>query len=159
MEKQTNKKSNRLPAMMGTLAVALSVGLGAFILLIVAHIGYRQAVFVAKSQFAQGTVTKVEQTESTYNGEVRTTDWPTVAFSNSAGSTVTFKPNTTWGFLHYSTGQEIDVLYLPGEPANAQIDSFVPLFGVPLLVGALGIAFIVLPFHIKKKRKREAVDA
>ncbi|MBE1159914.1 DUF3592 domain-containing protein [Dyella acidiphila] len=155
MSEHAHKPPNQLESASGTLAIALSVGLGALILFLAASLGYRQLAFAVESRTAHGTVTKVEQTQSMHKGGVRITDWPIISFPNAAGNTVTFKPKETWDFLHYAIGQKVDVLYLPDEPASAQIDSFVPLFGIPVFTAFIGAAFIVLPFRIKKNWQRD----
>ena len=41
----------------------------------------------------------------------------------------------------FQVGQEIDVLYEPGNPNNARINKWMDLYFVPVLLGGLGLVF------------------
>jgi hypothetical protein len=136
-----------------SVAASLSVGCGVFLLLIALLIACHKVTFMVRAQIAPGIVTNVEYSHSTSKFGVTTTDWPTVTFFNSLGKPTTFRPKETFDFVHYSVGQKINLLYLPDKPDDVQIDSFIPMFGSAVFVGAIGAMFIVLPLRrIKRKR-------
>ena len=136
------------------LALAIPLVCGSFLIFVTMLICYGQIAFITKSKIAQGTVVKVEYSESIYKGRVVITDWPTIEFTVSGERTITFKPNETFSDIHYFMGQKVDVLYLPEKPSEAKIDSIMSLFGPSMLIGVIGATLIGFPLYLARKTLR-----
>jgi hypothetical protein len=155
MRRRMGGKPQYLTTEAQSLEAGLCMGCGIFLLLVAVLIGCHQVIFMARAQIAPGIVTNVEHLHSTSKYGVTTIDSPTVTFFNSLGRPTTITPKEAWGFVHYSVGQKINMLYLPDKPDDAQIDSFVPMFGSVAAIGAIGVIFIVSSLSLIKRRRRE----
>lgn len=89
----------------------------------------------------QGTVIQMVSSRDT-NGSY--TSRPVVEFFDPAGTRHVFMSQVSSSPPNHSTGERVDVLYLPGSPENAVIDSFFERFFAPLVLGGMGALFAVV---------------
>jgi hypothetical protein len=60
---------------------------------------------------------------------------PKVSFQTATGETVSFLSDVGYGeLLKYKRGEEIPVLYLPGDPETAKVNSFFQMFVLPVIL-------------------------
>jgi hypothetical protein len=102
--------------------------------------------FVARARAAEGTVTGFERREAgTGFDERANTRYARIAYVTAAGEEVVVRGPAADGLVRLETGQTVRVLYDPGDPHAARVDTFLGLwFGATALLG-LGAAFILLP--------------
>ncbi|SFO30927.1 Protein of unknown function [Variovorax sp. PDC80] len=116
------------------------VGAALFVmaLLVAAHTVY----FIRSAVHAQGEVIDLLHVESDDDGDGT---WkPRVRFRTAAGETIDFESSTSSNPPSYEVGEAVRVLHAPGNPRNARIDSFFSLWGMPIVFGAIGTAFLVV---------------
>jgi hypothetical protein len=85
---------------------------------------------------------------------------PLIEFVSLDGETISFASNT-YSSNTYQTGQEIEVIYSPTSPEDAQLKSFLPrlfiiVFGVAAGICTLLAAFFIWQF-VKEHRQQKAV--
>ena len=104
-----------------------------FVLLSAAiYIGVATRNFIRNAAVAQGSVIDVRAAGS----------HPKVQFVTPSGQSITF-PQGGWTFA-YHPGERGRILYDASDPAgDARVDSFGTLWFTPLLLGALGVAFLI----------------
>jgi len=104
-----------------------------FVLLAAAiYIGVATRNFIQGASVAEGSVVEVLAGGS----------HPKVQFVTPSGQSIRF-PQGGWTFA-YHPGERVRVLYDAGDPAgDARVDSFGALWFAPLLLGALGVAFLI----------------
>ena len=73
---------------------------------------------------------------------------PVVQFKTKEGKSITFKSSVSSNPHSYSIGESIKVLYRESDPNNAIVNSFFALWGGILIVGGLGIPFIMIGFGL-----------
>ncbi len=141
------------------LAAGFSVfTLSGAIILIVAFLMYNsRASFLDKAVKTQGTVLDIEETSSEKSTKYKLV----VHFINQNGAKIEFTSSTS---SYYSKGQNVDILYLPSEPQNAEINDFSPPFANVFGWGCFGSIFFLIgssPFiasimkHIKNNYLRK----
>ncbi|MBD1915729.1 MULTISPECIES: DUF3592 domain-containing protein [Cyanophyceae] len=87
--------------------------------------------------------------------------YPVVVFANQDGEEIEFTSLSGSNPPSYSTGQAIEIFYLPAEPQRAEINDFFSLWGMPAIFGGLGSIFsaigagmIVVPMLKEGEEKR-----
>lgn len=70
--------------------------------------------------------------------------YPIVRFEYEPGRPVEFQSSSGSNPASYSRGEEVRVLFAPGEPESARIDDFFSLWGAALIVGGIGAAFFLV---------------
>lgn len=86
--------------------------------------------FVNTAASAQGVVTKLNAGGS----------HPQVRFTSPKGEVINYPQNGL--IFGYQVGDEVRVLYQPQHPQEAIVDSFGAIWGFPILVGVMGVAFV-----------------
>lgn len=123
--------------------------------------------FVAGAERATGTVIDLDsRTDS--DG---VTFYPVVRFTTAEGRTVEFVSSSGSSPPSESVGDEVEVLYDPDDPTDAQLSGFFHLWLWPLVLGPLGIlvgffalfapgfGLVALPSFLERRFKRfEASD-
>ena len=133
------------------------VGLG---MLVAAFFWYSSSSdFSEKGVSTQGTVIDLVVNRSS---DSRTYS-PVVVFQNEAGKQIEFKSQVGSSSPDYSRGDKVEVLYLPESPEQAKINSFLALWGGPLIIGGLGSIFFLIGggliiYPIFKSRKDEELQ-
>jgi hypothetical protein len=97
--------------------------------------------FNAAAEHAEGVVVRLERRESRDRGRVSHTYVPVVRFE-AEGRPVTFTGSVGSSPPAYKEGERVSVLYTPGNPEDARIESFWEQFGFPGIF--LGISVILL---------------
>lgn len=104
-------------------------------------------VFVKDRSFAEsgvrapGTVIEMIGSSDSDGGY---TYKPVVEFRDSDGQRHVFASSVSSSPPQYSTGEAVTVIYAPGAPERAIIDSFVDRFLMPLIFGGLGTVFAII---------------
>ena len=70
--------------------------------------------------------------------------YPIVRFEYEPGAPMEFQSSSGSNPPSYSRGEEVRVLFAPGEPESARIDGFFSLWGVALIVGGIGGVFFLV---------------
>lgn len=101
--------------------------------------------FIARAQHAAGEVVELvprySNNSSTYA--------PAVRFAAADGREIRFVSSSSSNPPAYSTGERVDVLYLPGEPERARINGFFSLWGGPMILGGIGAVLFVLGLAVQ----------
>jgi len=84
---------------------------------------------------------------------VDTKIYPEITFSNSSNETHKFISNSGCKPACYKKDETVNVLYLPSQPNQAQINSFVSLWLPTLLTCGIGLIFIVFSLLQIKRLK------
>jgi hypothetical protein len=79
---------------------------------------------------------------------------PVVEFHDAEGQRHVFSSTVSSSPPQYSTGEAVTVIYAPGSPDRAIIDSFVDRYLMPLIFGGLGTLFAIIGFGILFARLR-----
>jgi len=112
--------------------------------------------FAANGLRAQGTVVDTVASRDNDDGGGYTYA-PVVEFRDAAGARHTFTSGVSSNPPRYSPGESVGVIYAPGAPDEAVIDSFVDRFLMPLVFGGLGTVFAgiglsLLFVHVRGRR-------
>lgn len=70
--------------------------------------------------------------------------YPIVRFEYEPGRPMEFQSSSGSNPPGYSRGEEVRVLFAPGEPESARIDGFFSLWGAALIVGSIGGVFFLV---------------
>lgn len=97
--------------------------------------------FLETAVTAPGVVTELVPKRSS-DGDVLYS--PKVHFRDRDGGSVVFVPNTSSRPLAYSVGEGVEVVYAPGDSADARIRGFFSLWGVALIASVLGAILTVV---------------
>lgn len=113
-------------------------------------------VFIDQAEIAQGEV--IDLIASYSDGS--TTYKPKVLFVDGRGKSITFITSFSSNPPAYSRGEQVEVLYLPAEPAKAKINGFFSLWGGASIIAIMGCVFLGvgggMVFYGVRKAKREA---
>jgi hypothetical protein len=96
--------------------------------------------FLAQAQHTPGVVVDLVESE----GNDSTVYHPVVGFKTLDGEKHTFTSSVGSNPPSYEEGEQVEVLYLPGEPKSARINSFFSLWGGPLILGGIGSVFFAV---------------
>ena len=104
--------------------------------------------FVDTAVRTKGEVVDVKRIEETRRRDGRTreevTYYPVVEFDDGDGQTHEFRSSAGSNPPAYSEGDRVEVLYDPGDPQQASINSFTSLWVGPLVTGGLGAVFALM---------------
>jgi hypothetical protein len=123
-----------------TIVSGLFVLVGAAMLIAAGRQFIRRRAFLASSAIALGTV--IDLTESREEDEISYA--PKVKFRMPSGRDITFQSGMGSGSAAWRIGDSVAVRYRSDQPHVAQIDAFMPLWGLTPLFGALGIVFLLI---------------
>lgn len=122
------------------LTAAIFVGVGALLLLIAVFVAERTRRFIERAFTATGTV--VGHTES--HGEDGTSYHPRVVFTAGDGRSVEFVDRIGSNPPRPRAGATVAVRYDPQRPYSARIGTGFRLWFVPVFLGGLGLAFLIV---------------
>jgi hypothetical protein len=125
---------------------------GPVILSIVVVTGIERALFISSSASAQGVIVALRVVHP-YRHSDRSRS-PVFRFTTKDGSSFTVASNISQSPAPWQFGDQVPVLYQPGHPENAHIDSFVQLWEPQVILGIVGGAFSVIPLLIFVRRRR-----
>jgi hypothetical protein len=126
--------SKAAPQVLGILALVFG-GIGGVGLLLAALSGGWRAASLSKMQRAEGTVVALRHTSRSYR--------PVVQFAPNGGAPVRFESEIGSSPPAFQVGEYVEVLYAPGNPSDALIDSFFQIWFFQALA-----AFIATPFAL-----------
>ncbi|MBT2773619.1 DUF3592 domain-containing protein [Halomonas sp. ISL-60] len=95
--------------------------------------------FLSEAVITQGTVVELVE----YRSSDSITYRPVVQFTNESGQLVNFTSSTSSNPPSYTPGQQVDVLYQPGERSSPRINSFFSLWGAETILAGIGIVFLL----------------
>ena len=106
----------------------------------------QRRAFVRHSAIASGTIVDLieerssDMTSDSMHDEI--SYFPKVKFQTPSGREVTFQSQTGSGRKAGRIGRTVAVRYRPDQPDVAEIDSFMSLWGVTLVLGVVGAGFL-----------------
>ncbi len=105
--------------------------------------------FLKSADTAEGVVLKlipVEGDETTYA--------PVFGFKDRSGESHVIESSSSSNPPAFERGEKIEVIYDPEKPQNARINSFFNLWGGAVILGIVGIFFLIfgLIFYVIKKK-------
>lgn len=100
--------------------------------------------FLNSAILTEGTV--IDLVESSPNDT--TVYQPVISFQDQKGDAIEFKSTTGSNPPSYLPGDKVEVIYEADNPEGASINSFFSLWGGALIVGGIGVIFVVMGFGI-----------
>ncbi|MFC6633346.1 DUF3592 domain-containing protein [Microbulbifer taiwanensis] len=87
---------------------------------------------------------------------------PVIQFQDKTGRLVEFMSSSSSNPPSYDEGEKVEVFYQASAPESARINGFFSLWGLPTILGGLGILFFLVGFSIivfgrLKNRKAESL--
>ncbi|HKS29886.1 MAG TPA: DUF3592 domain-containing protein [Pyrinomonadaceae bacterium] len=130
------------------------IGLGLLVASVFVYLNTRN--FINASAKAQGTVIAHAQGRSS-DGDV--TYAPVISFRTESGQTVEFKSGTSSTSASPPVGQQVEVLYNPQRPEEAEINSFSSLWALNIILAGLGAGFFIVGTIVFMVFRRASVDS
>lgn len=149
-----------------TLIGGIFAGVGSLLLIASAVMLYRDNSFATNAEVANGRVLTLERNVSRErrDGQSRTSITYTaiVEYTDQSGQRHEMAETIRTNPPRLSTGQEVQVLYDPANPAHAVVDDFWGRKGIVVIFGFLGAIFTVLGgtfllVDYRRKRRRAHV--
>lgn len=101
---------------------------------------YRTVRLLKEAVRTRGTVIHVE---TRYDRQEETTKFtPIVQFTDLEGRDIVFKSRVSSSNTTYFPGADIGILYRAERPDKARIDTLFSLWGVPAIIGGLGVVLV-----------------
>lgn len=98
--------------------------------------------FLAEAERVTGTVVSLERKVSRDSeGDRRVNYFPVVRFTTPSGASHQFQNASGSNPPAYREGERVDVLYHPDNIADARIDGFMSVWGMPLVLSGVGLVF------------------
>ena len=136
--------------------VPLLIACGIGFLVLSSYLYQRTGAFVAKAVRAPGQVVRLHETDSS---DASTTYAPVVEYTDDQGQRHEFVDSWSSSPPSYRTGDEVQVLYNPRNPREAQIDRGRANYWVSILIGSAGALFTFLgALSFKKLLKLQAAN-
>ncbi|QIP17430.1 DUF3592 domain-containing protein [Spirosoma aureum] len=134
-----NPFARRLGAGFGLLGIGLLTG---------AFFSYRNIrQWLSDTDKATGRVIGLDKRQSVDRFNDRdsysTAYYPVVQFSGPSGQSITFRSSVGSSSPDYQIGESVSVLYDRQNPDSARVDAFMSIWLVPLVLGVLGIVFMI----------------
>jgi hypothetical protein len=136
--------ARRLGAVFGLLSIGLLTG---------AFFSYRNTrQWLIDTDKATGRVIGIDKRQSVDRSNDRdrysTAYYPVVQFSGPAGQSITFRSSVGSSSPDYQVGESVSILYDRQNPDSARVDAFMSIWLVPLVLGALGVVFMIAGFSL-----------
>ncbi|WP_215398526.1 DUF3592 domain-containing protein [Rheinheimera oceanensis] len=96
--------------------------------------------FLKEAAVADGMVVELLASRSDNSITYR----PVVQFMSEQGQLIEFVSATGSNPASYSQGEQVEVLYLPTRPSDAKINGFFSLWGVAIILAAIGAVFFII---------------
>ena len=134
--------------MLGILKFALFIGkfvilpLGILMLLGATYLYFDTRAWLKRSVEAQGSVIEMVPVRDRETGSL--TFAPLIRFQTTDGKTVEFQSTFQSNPPAYTAGQTVPVLYDPDRPNSAAIASLFSIWGVTIILSAVGAIFLVV---------------
>ena len=114
--------------------------IGVILLFIAVFLFVRQKQFLAKARKAPGVVSAVRTTTDDDGGEMYA---PIVDFRTETGAPATYKSTLYTRPSRYRQGVQVELLYDPDNPANAQIVGRPMNNAATWILAGLGLVFVI----------------
>jgi hypothetical protein len=98
------------------------------------------AAFLKEAATAEGIVVELLLSRSSDSISYR----PLVQFTAQSGRVVEFAPSAGSNPARYAEGEQVEVLYQTAQPSDAKINDFFSLWGVALILAAMGAVFFLI---------------
>lgn len=118
--------------------IFLAIGVGLLIAAVRRFAARRR--FLASSELAEGRVVGFEEVRD----RERPSYFPRVEFRTHSGHLIRFESEAGSEQPEHAVGDAVRVRYRIDAPNEAEIDSFLALWGLPILLGTLGAIFAPL---------------
>lgn len=123
----------------------LFVAVGAVLLWLSRKHQLERREFMANSSTAPGVIVAMHEDSS---GRDQRAWFPEVRFTNPRGMAFSFRSAVGGPGGPERVGEQVVVRYRADRPGEAEIDSFLTLWGVSLLFGLLGAAFLAIGLFV-----------
>ena len=123
-----------------TLGIVFSL-VGGLLALIGVFLFIRTRIFIGKAQEAKGTVIQMVYSRTSSSSGSGGGYAPVYQFKTLDGQSIVIQDSLSSNPPRFQVGQEIDVLYEPGNPQKARINKWMNLYFVPVLLGGMGLIF------------------
>jgi len=142
-------RARRILSIIGLIFTVIGIGF-----LCGAWITYgKQRAFVKGAAHVEGRVVDLIYREPSESGESGTYA-PQVVFTADDGEVYTFVSSVSSSPPTHRAGETVDVLYTPGSPEEAEINHFLSVWFVPLILGFLGACFTPAGLAVRRLGKR-----
>jgi hypothetical protein len=137
--------------------------LGTGFLVVAVALAGNTLLFLSITIPATGTVVsnvRVENRDAN-SGQTTIEFAPEFTVAGADGKTYTVTSATSSNPPEFAEGQAVRVLYNPMNPGTARIDSFLQLWFLPILFGAVGVVFATIGYtwmYFVVKRQREMLS-
>ena len=115
---------------------------GGLLVLIGAFLFVRTRIFIGKAQKAKGKGKVIQMVY--FPGENGGGYAPMYQFRTVDGQRIEILDELSTNPPRYQVGQEIDVLYEPGNPEKARINKWLYLYFVPVGLGWMGLILVLM---------------
>ena len=138
----------------------LIFGFTGFVMIIIgAFLVVNEQLFLGNVEKTTGRVTGFDVSTDSDGGD---SYCPVVEFTTRAGQTVSYDSNFCSAPPAYSVGQQVNMIYDPRNPKNAQLQGFFEAYTAPLVVGGLGFLFFGIAvfgtvFSLFQKNRGKAI--
>ena len=122
-----------------TLGIVFSL-VGGLLALIGLFLFIRTRIFIGKAQGVKGTVIQMVYSRSSSSSSSGGYA-PVYQFRTLDGQTIMIHDSLSSNPPRFQVGQEIEVLYDPGNPQKAHLNKWINLYFVPVLLGGIGLIF------------------
>ena len=123
-----------------TVGIVFSI-VGGLLALIGVFLLIRTRIFIGKAQEVKGTVMQMVYSRSSSSSGSGGGYAPVYQFKTLDGQSIVIQDSLSSNPPRFQVGQEIDVLYEPGNPQKARINKWMNLYFVPVLLGGMGLIF------------------
>ena len=123
-----------------TVGIVFSI-VGGLLALIGVFLFIRTRIFIGKAQEVKGTLMQMVYSRSSSSSGSGGGYAPVYQFKTLDGQSIVIQDSLSSNPPRFQVGQEIDVLYEPGNPQKARINKWMNLYFVPVLLGGMGLIF------------------
>lgn len=137
------------------LATLILVPIGLAMIIASIWTGISAKGFVDDAVKADGVVIRLERRESGTGSDRSITYAPVFTFSDAKEQEHTIVSSSSSSPVAYEVNEKVEVLYLADEPSEAKLNSFFSLWGLPVILGVIGVMqfFMAGVFFIISLRK------
>ena len=120
------------------------IPLGGLLALIGVFLFVRTRIFISKAQEAKGIVIELVYSRTSSSSGSSGGYAPVYQFRTLDGQNIVIQDSLSRNPPQFQVGQEIDVLYEPGNPQKARINKWMNLYFVSAMLVGLGLIFGVV---------------
>ncbi|MFH1185490.1 MAG: DUF3592 domain-containing protein [Chloroflexota bacterium] len=113
--------------------------IGGLLVLLAVFFYMRTRSFIGRAKEAKGTVIQMVYRRNSSDSDSGGGYSAVYQFRTLDGQTIAKQDSLSSNPPRFKVGQQIDVLYEPGDPNKAQINNWMSLYFLPALLGGLGL--------------------